>query len=104
MIEPNEKVLELFSQLKPLILRLSDVCITLRNWIVILIPKAEDGNNFGVEVQEQCIVKLIGIVYECESDQRFKSTPPGGGRVSSTSHPLKRCSDCSPLILYTKFT
>ena len=48
------------SELKPLILRLAENCVTLRNWIVILIPKAEDGNNFGVEVQEQCIVKLIG--------------------------------------------
>ena len=45
---------------KPLILQLSDTCVNLRNWIVLLIPKAEDGNNFGVEVQEQCLVKLIG--------------------------------------------
>ena len=49
-----------YSELKPLILRLAENCVTLRNWIVILIPRAEDGNNFGVEVQEQCIVKLIG--------------------------------------------
>ena len=34
--------------------------MVLRNWISILIPKAEDGNNFGVEVQEQCLVKLVG--------------------------------------------
>ena len=59
-IETNEPVLDLFSELKPLILQLSDTCVSLRNWIVLLIPKAEDGNNFGVEVQEQCLVKLIG--------------------------------------------
>ena len=59
-IETNEPVLDLFAELKPLILQLSDTCVNLRNWIVLLIPKAEDGNNFGVEVQEQCLVKLIG--------------------------------------------
>ena len=59
-IETNEPVLNLFAELKPLILQLSDTCVNLRNWIVLLIPKAEDGNNFGVEVQEQCLVKLIG--------------------------------------------
>jgi proteasome activator subunit 3 (PA28 gamma) len=61
VIEPNQKVLDLFSELKPPILRLAENCVILRNWIVILIPKAEDGNNFGVEVQEQCIVKLIEV-------------------------------------------
>ena len=62
-IETNEPVLDLFAELKPLILQLSDTCVNLRNWIVLLIPKAEDGNNFGVEVQEQCLVKLIGNLY-----------------------------------------
>jgi len=60
-IETNEPVLNLFAELKPLILQLSDTCVNLRNWIVLLIPKAEDGNNFGVEVQEQCLVKLIEV-------------------------------------------
>merc|ERR1712126_225021 len=60
-IETNEPVLDLFAELKPLILQLSDTCVNLRNWIVLLIPKAEDGNNFGVEVQEQCLVKLIEV-------------------------------------------
>merc|ERR1712212_127555 len=60
-IETNEPVLDLFAELKPLILKLSDTCVNLRNWIVLLIPKAEDGNNFGVEVQEQCLVKLIEV-------------------------------------------
>merc|ERR1712131_486049 len=60
-IETNEPVLNLFAELKPLILQLSDTCVNLRNWIVLLIPKAEDGNNFGVEVQEQCLAKLIEV-------------------------------------------
>merc|ERR1711970_161656 len=60
-IATNERVLDLFEELKPLILKLSDTCVNLRNWIVLLIPKAEDGNNFGVEVQEQCLVKLIEV-------------------------------------------
>ena len=62
-IESNECVLDLFTELKPLILRLGETCMLLRNWITMLIPKAEDGNNFGVEVQEQCLVKLVGELY-----------------------------------------
>jgi len=60
-IESNECVLDLFTELKPLILRLGETCMLLRNWITMLIPKAEDGNNFGVEVQEQCLVKLVEV-------------------------------------------
>ena len=61
VIESNQCVLDLFTELKPLILRLGETCMLLRNWITMLIPKAEDGNNFGVEVQEQCLVKLVEV-------------------------------------------
>ena len=49
---------DLSQMLKPVILNLYDTCVLLRNWIVLLIPKVEDGNNFGVEVQEQCLTQL----------------------------------------------
>ena len=61
VIESNQCVFDLFTELKPLILRLGETCMLLRNWITMLIPKAEDGNNFGVEVQEQCLVKLVEV-------------------------------------------
>jgi proteasome activator subunit 3 (PA28 gamma) len=44
--------------LKPLILNLYDTVILLRNWIALMIPKIEDGNTFGVEVQENMLVQL----------------------------------------------
>lgn len=53
--QPNH---ELSTMLKPLILNLYDTVILLRNWISLLIPKIEDGNTFGVEVQENMLVQL----------------------------------------------
>lgn len=55
---------DLSQMLKPVILNLYDTCVLLRNWIVLLIPKVEDGNNFGVEVQEQCLTQLKTIEVE----------------------------------------
>jgi len=54
----NTKVYDLAKLLKPVILSLYDNCVLLRNWIVLLVPKVEDGNNFGVEVQETCLAQL----------------------------------------------
>jgi proteasome activator subunit 3 (PA28 gamma) len=54
----NEKNYELAQMVKPVILALYDTCVLLRNWIILLIPKVEDGNNFGVEVQEQCLAQI----------------------------------------------
>jgi len=54
----NLKINDLAQLLKPVILNLYDTCVLLRNWIVLLIPKVEDGNNFGVEVQEHCLQQL----------------------------------------------
>merc|ERR1711937_956722 len=58
VIGTNLKNDELAQLLKPVILNLYDTCVELRNWITVLVPKVEDGNNFGVEVQEQCIAQL----------------------------------------------
>jgi hypothetical protein len=59
----NQKINDLAQMLKPVILNLYDTCVLLRNWIVLLIPKVEDGNNFGVEVQENCLqgLKIIEV-------------------------------------------
>jgi len=54
----NEPLHKLSTLLKPLILNLYDTVILLRNWITLMIPKIEDGNTFGVEVQENMLVQL----------------------------------------------
>jgi len=70
VIGTNMKNDELAQLLKPVILNLYDTCVELRNWITVLVPKVEDGNNFGVEVQEQCIAQLKQ--FEIESLMLFE--------------------------------
>jgi len=70
VIGTNLKNDELAQLLKPVILNLYDTCVELRNWITVLVPKVEDGNNFGVEVQEQCIAQLKQ--FEIESLMLFE--------------------------------
>ena len=40
-------------------------CATVRIWITLLIPKIEDGNNFGVGVQEDALAELRQVEAEC---------------------------------------
>ena len=46
----NEYIIHLIEKIKPEIVTLLEAVNTLRMWVVLLIPKIEDGNNFGVEV------------------------------------------------------
>jgi len=46
----NEYIISLVERIKPEIVSLLEAVNTLRMWVVLLIPKIEDGNNFGVEV------------------------------------------------------
>ena len=44
---------------------ISERCATVRIWITLLIPKIEDGNNFGVGVQEDALAELRQVEAEC---------------------------------------
>merc|ERR1711892_1456104 len=97
-IESNECVLDLFMELKPLIRRLGETCMLLRNWITLLIPKAEDGNNFGVEVQEQCLVKLV----EVEKDMHMMIEIHAGYHLER-SHILGKLITCPDIQDYSQY-
>uniref|UniRef100_A0A8C3W153 Proteasome activator PA28 C-terminal domain-containing protein n=1 Tax=Catagonus wagneri TaxID=51154 RepID=A0A8C3W153_9CETA len=47
-----QKLSELASQL------LREKCNTVRMWVQLFIPKVEDGNNFGVSIQEDMVDQL----------------------------------------------
>lgn len=64
-IESNKFLIELIDEIKPEISTLMERCATVRIWITLLIPKIEDGNNFGVGVQEDALAELRQVEAEC---------------------------------------
>jgi proteasome activator subunit 3 (PA28 gamma) len=52
---PNKVMVEIVGRLRPHIDTLNDNASKVRMWITLQIPKIEDGNNFGVSIQEAVI-------------------------------------------------
>ena len=57
----NSVVAQMIGQIKPKIVELVESANLLKMWVTFLIPRIEDGNNFGVSVQ----------VYRWQSITRF---------------------------------
>merc|ERR1711911_206927 len=68
-IECNKIVLGQMEIVKPELINLGINCQILRDWIHLHIPKHEDGNNFGVEVQEEALKDLKIFIYEEDEKQ-----------------------------------
>jgi proteasome activator subunit 3 (PA28 gamma) len=54
----NKHVVELIEIVKPLIRQLVEDANLLKMWILFLIPRIEDGNNFGVSIQEDTLGEI----------------------------------------------
>jgi len=54
----NKYVVELIEIVKPLIRQLVEDANLLKMWILFLIPRIEDGNNFGVSIQEDTLGEI----------------------------------------------
>ncbi|CAB1341851.1 unnamed protein product [Coregonus sp. 'balchen'] len=52
MIKSNGQLVDLIERVKPEIRTLIEKCNTVKMWVQLLIPRIEDGNNFGVSIQE----------------------------------------------------
>lgn len=63
----NAVLVELTNKVKPEICELIEHCNKLKMWIQLLIPKIEDGNNFGVSVQEETLSELRQVESEVAS-------------------------------------
>merc|ERR1711917_166401 len=66
-IECNKIVLGQMEIVKPELINLGINCQILPDWIHLHIPKHEDGNNFGVEVQEEALQELQAVKEESQS-------------------------------------
>ncbi|XP_063421052.1 proteasome activator complex subunit 3-like [Mytilus trossulus] len=63
----NKRLAVLADQIKPYIQELIDHANILKMWITLLIPKIEDGNNFGVSVQEDTLGEARQVESEAAS-------------------------------------
>ncbi|KAM9332499.1 proteasome activator complex subunit 2 [Pholidichthys leucotaenia] len=60
-IKGNEKILTALNLVKPEIVDLREAIITVTCWIQLLIPKIEDGNDFGVVIQEHILERINAV-------------------------------------------
>lgn len=63
----NKKLLVIIDRIKPDIRMLMEKVNTVRMWVTHLIPKIEDGNNFGVSIQEDTLAELRQVESEAAS-------------------------------------
>ncbi|XP_037135875.1 proteasome activator complex subunit 2 [Syngnathus acus] len=60
-IKSHEMILALVGKLKPEIIGLRETIVTVTCWIQHLIPKIEDGNDFGVAIQEKILERIAAV-------------------------------------------
>lgn len=60
----NTPICELIKVVKPVIRKLVEDSNLLKMWISFMIPKIEDGNNFGVSIQEDTLAEIQSVESE----------------------------------------
>ncbi|XP_061777305.1 proteasome activator complex subunit 2 [Nerophis ophidion] len=68
-IKTNEKIVALVEKLKPEIVSLRETIIAVTCWIQHLIPQIEDGNDFGVAIQEKILERIAAVKTKVDTFQ-----------------------------------
>ncbi|KAN0041677.1 hypothetical protein ACTFIV_004223 [Dictyostelium citrinum] len=61
LIKTNHVILETHQKFKKAYIELIEIFSVIRGWISLNIPRIEDGNNFGVDVQEDIITQVTKL-------------------------------------------
>ncbi|XP_034023609.1 proteasome activator complex subunit 2 isoform X2 [Thalassophryne amazonica] len=90
-IKGNEKIMEVLEKVKPEIVALRETIITVSSWIQHLIPKIEDGNDFGVAIQEKILERIAAVKTKAEGFQTtinkyFLERGDAVGKASKETH------------------
>jgi proteasome activator subunit 3 (PA28 gamma) len=63
-VKCNAPICEIIKVVKPVIRGLVEDSNLLKMWISFMIPKIEDGNNFGVSIQEDTLAEIQSVESE----------------------------------------
>ncbi|GMS89469.1 hypothetical protein PENTCL1PPCAC_11644, partial [Pristionchus entomophagus] len=67
VIPKNEHLGELMEEIRPMIRDAVEDMNKIKMWITLLIPRIEDGNNFGVSIQEEALNEVRATESEAAS-------------------------------------
>ena len=86
----NKEILDIMEVLKKEVIELIEMLSTMKLWVRLSRPKFEDGNNFGVDVQNDVLTSLTTGAASAKS---MLSTVPPVLREKSILHaPLRKIS------------
>jgi proteasome activator subunit 3 (PA28 gamma) len=88
-ITTNDHIHRMMTVIKNEVFQLIEMCNTVKIWIQLNIPRIEDGNNFGVSIQEETVAELSRA-----EDSGFSILE------SITKYYVTRAKLCSKLIKY----
>jgi len=86
----NHKLRSLHDELKKEYMELVDLCDKVKLWVNLTMPKIEDGDNFGVQIQEEVLNEL----------HRAQDSGYNLRDAVSKSHHVNRAKICSKILKY----